>query len=64
MYARTLIPKVEIRGTIPFGFFDSTEGQIYQHRPERTLLYQIVEQYYPVFADLMVVQGRPLPEYV
>ena len=35
-----------------------------RHRPERTLLYQLVEQYYPVFADLMATQGRPLPEYV
>jgi ribosomal protein S27E len=35
-----------------------------RHRPERTLLYQLVQQYYPVFADLMVAQGRPLPEYV
>jgi ribosomal protein S27E len=35
-----------------------------RHRPERTLLYQLVEQYYPVFADLMAAQGRPLPEYV
>jgi len=35
-----------------------------RHRPERTLLYQLVDQYYPSFADLMAAQGRPLPEYV
>jgi len=35
-----------------------------RHRPERTLLYQLVDQYYPAFADLMAAQGRPLPDYV
>ena len=35
-----------------------------RHRPERTLLYQLVDQYYPAFVDLMAAQGRPLPEYV
>ena len=34
------------------------------HLPERALLYQLVEQYYPELADLMVVQGKPLPGYV
>ena len=34
-----------------------------QHRPEQTLLYQLVAQYYPAFADLMAAQGRPLPDY-
>jgi len=32
-----------------------------QHLPERSLLYQLVEQYYPELADLMAVQGKPLP---
>ena len=35
-----------------------------RHRPERTLLYQLVAQYYPAFADLMAAQGRPLPDYI
>jgi len=35
-----------------------------RHRPEHTLLYQIVEQYYPAFAALMAEQERPLPDYV
>lgn len=35
-----------------------------RHRPEQTLLYQLVAQYYPAFADLMAAQGRPLPECV
>jgi len=35
-----------------------------RHRPEQTLLYQLVAQYYPAFADLMAAQGRPLPDYI
>ena len=35
-----------------------------RHRPEQTLLYRIVEEYYPQFVDLMARQGRPLPDYV
>ena len=35
-----------------------------RHLRERTLLYQLVEQYYPELADLMAVQGKPLPGYV
>ncbi len=45
------------------GLGDGVPG--YQrHRPERTLLYQLVAQHYPAFADLMAAQGRPLPDYV
>lgn len=40
-------------------------GQHYQRRqPKQTQLYQLVEQYYPPFRDLMAEQGRRLPEYV
>ena len=35
-----------------------------RHRPEQTLLYQLVEQYYPELAELMAEQGRPFPKYV
>ncbi len=35
-----------------------------RHRPEDTLLYQIVEENYPTFHDLLEQQGRPLPAYV
>ncbi|GEM_PF-2529026 len=34
------------------------------HRPEQTLLYQIVEEYYPAFLDLLAAQGRALPPTV
>jgi len=39
-------------------------GRYQRHRPEQTLLYRIVEQHYPVFAEHMAAQGRPLPDYV
>ena len=35
-----------------------------RHRPEETLLYQLVEEHYPTFAGLREAQGRPLPAYV
>ena len=35
-----------------------------RHRPEQTLLYQIVEQHYPDFLSAMEAQDRPLPGYV
>jgi hypothetical protein len=34
------------------------------HRPEQTLLYQLVEEYYPAFVDQLAAQGTELPEYV
>jgi hypothetical protein len=35
-----------------------------RHRPEQTLLYQIIERYYPEFRDVMAMQGKPLPLHV
>ena len=35
-----------------------------RHRPEQTLLYQMVERYYSGFDRLMALQGSPLPRYV
>jgi len=35
-----------------------------RHRPETTLLYQLVDEHYPTFADRMAAQGTPLPAYV
>ncbi len=41
------------------------DSHCYQrHQPEHTLLYQIVEQHYPLFVTHMARQGRPLPVYV
>jgi ribosomal protein S27E len=40
-------------------------GAIYErHRPEQTLLYQLIHRYYPEFEALMAAQDRPLPAYV
>jgi hypothetical protein len=35
-----------------------------RHRPERTLLYQLVEEYYPAFKAHLAGQGADLPGYV
>jgi ribosomal protein S27E len=35
-----------------------------RHRPEQTLLYQLVARHYPEFAQLMAAQGSPLPGHV
>jgi len=35
-----------------------------RHRPERTLLYQIVDEYYPAFKAHLAAQGNALPGYV
>lgn len=38
--------------------------QYERHKPEQTLLYQIIEKHYPDFSSLMEEQGRPLPFHV
>ena len=35
-----------------------------RHRPERTLLYQLVEEYYPAFKAHLAAQDNALPGYV
>ncbi len=35
-----------------------------RHRPERTLLYQLIKEYYPVFETQWAAEGRVLPDYV
>ena len=35
-----------------------------RHRPEQTLLYQLVEQYYPAFAEHLAARERTLPAHV
>ena len=36
-------------------------GECVRHRPEQTLLYQLVEQYYPAFAAHLAARERTLP---
>ena len=43
---------------------DEDAGRYQRHRPEQTLLYRIVEEYYPAFAGHLAEQGRQLPDYV
>jgi len=35
-----------------------------RRRPERTLLYQLIEEHYPRFLELLATQGRSLPAHV
>ena len=35
-----------------------------RHRPETTLLYQLVAEHYPAFRDRRATEDRPLPRYV
>ena len=35
-----------------------------RHQPELTLLYQIIETYYPEFLDYMESQGKALPTHI
>jgi hypothetical protein len=43
---------------------DVDAGRYQRHRPEQTLFYQLVDEYYPAFAALMAEQGKELPGYV
>ena len=38
--------------------------QYERHRPEQTLLYQLIEEYYPAFEAQWASEGRVLPDYV
>jgi hypothetical protein len=35
-----------------------------RHRPECTLLYPLIEEYYPAFEVHLAAQGTALPDYV
>ena len=45
---------------------NSGEGTLpyVRHRPEQTLLYQLIEKYYPAFEAQCAVEDRMLPDYV
>ena len=42
----------------------SDVGRYQRHRSEHTLLYHIVERYYPAFTAHLAARGRELPGYV
>src|SRR5262245_39235378 len=35
-----------------------------RHQPESTLLYQVIDKYYPIFVSQLAAEGRSLPSYV
>ena len=39
-------------------------GEYARHRPEQTLLYQLVEQYYPSFVEHLAAREQTLPAHV
>ncbi len=39
-------------------------GEYARHRPEQTLLYQLVEAHYPAFVEHLAVRERTLPAHV
>jgi ribosomal protein S27E len=39
-------------------------AQYKRHRPENTLLYQLVERHYPEFKETLSQQGKHLPKFV
>ena len=43
---------------------DADAGRYQRHRPEQTLLYRIVDEYYPGFTTYLTERGRELPGYV
>jgi hypothetical protein len=44
---------------------DAVGGLCYErHRPEETLLYQLIEAHYPALLDHLADQGKALPDYV
>lgn len=44
--------------------FESSGAPYQRHRPEQTLLYQLIEQYYPVFVEHLERAGRSLTRFV
>jgi hypothetical protein len=39
-------------------------AQYSRHRPEETLLYRVIDDYYPDFLAQIEAQGRTLPRFV
>ncbi len=42
----------------------TSAGRYFRHRPETTLLYQLIEQHWPDFKAQLAAQGKTLPAYV
>jgi hypothetical protein len=48
----------------PFYGLGLGKGAYERHRPEQTLLYQLVETHYPALVDQLAQQGKSLPNHV
>jgi hypothetical protein len=59
---------MQATGAAPFTAADDalpgTPGRYERHRPEQTLLYQVIAQHYPTFLGRLTAEGRTLPRYV
>jgi len=53
------LPSHQVRQAKP-----TSAGVYVRHRPETTLLYQIVQEYWPEFQAELAIHGKTLPKYV
>ncbi|MFT6271035.1 MAG: tyrosine-protein phosphatase YwqE [Alphaproteobacteria bacterium] len=60
-FCHTCLYKIQRRTNVPA---IRQSEQYKRHRPETTLLYQLVERYYPSFTVNLAEQGKYLPKYV
>jgi ribosomal protein S27E len=59
--------KMEIQGGTAMqsqGWQSSASTSYERHRPEQTLLYQLVETHYPALVEQLAQQGKSLPDHV
>jgi ribosomal protein S27E len=52
------------RQPAPNGVLARETMQYTRHQPEKTLLYQVIEEYYPAFLSHLSESGKTLPQYV
>ena len=56
--------RTQAKAELPAGMALVGHGRYRRHRPELTLLFQIVEQHYPEIEAVMCVQDRELTAFV
>src|SRR5260221_14763647 len=52
------------RQPTPNGVLARAPMQYTRHQPEKTLLYQVIEEYYPAFLSYLSESGKTLSQYV
>jgi ribosomal protein S27E len=60
-FCHTCLHKIQRQTNVPT---IRQSEQYKRHRPETTMLYQLVERYYPGFTVNLAEQGKYLPKYV